>query len=196
MGKTYLKTVFNGRRLSFINFCPEMLFREAFRINSQKQVIYEIDKKTACDFNDKKALWCFDILVKPVQKDSIRLIMQQMLNQLFPVKARIEKRVIPVYVLHLKAGAANWKASGATESTFGFTGMGFDGTAIAMSVFVDYLTNELGLPVVDETGLKDKYDINTENVLRSKENILAAIEKLGLTVEKGEREMSMLVIYK
>ena len=197
MGRTYRKSIFENRRLSFINVCASMLYREAFNIQSHSQVEYVPDEKSICDFSDKSTLWCFDLVVKPESKDSLYIIMQQTLNKLLPVKGRLEKREKPVYVLKQIPGSAyTWKESQAGESTYSFSGEGFSGTAVTFNKFSNYVSNELGLPVIDETGLTGRYDIKTGNVLRSKDNILQALEKLGLTVEKTNREMDVLVVYK
>ena len=194
MNKSYWKTPLDGRRKTFFNVCITNLFREAYNV-SYKQVIYEMPEKAVCDFNDKNTLYCFDLIVKPSQKDSFFIIMRDLLNRLSPVKARLEKRKVPVYVLSREDSAADWKVSEAKETTYGFSGQGFKGTAIKLTPFVDYVSNELGLPVVDETGLTGQYDIVTENVLRTAEDVKAALKKIGLKVEKTEREMDVVVVY-
>jgi len=85
--------------------------------------------------------------------------------------------------------------SSAKDSSAGFSGKGFNGIAIHMLTFVNYLANELRMPVADDTGLTERYDIKTENVLRSKEEVLRAIDKIGLKVEQAERTMPVLIIY-
>lgn len=195
MSKSYWKTPFDGRRKTYINVCISSLFREAYNV-SYKQVIYEVPEKSVCDFKDKNMLYCFDLMVKPSQKDSFFIIMRDLLDRLSPIKTRLEKRKIPVYVLSREDGAADWQVSQTKETTYGFSGQGFKGTAIKLTPFVDYVSNELGLPVVDETGLTGQYDIVTENVLRTAEDVKAALKKIGLKVEKTEREMDVVVIYK
>jgi len=58
------------------------------------------------------------------------------------------------------------------------------------------LSNELSLPVVDETNLGGKFDIKTAIAMRTQENVIKSIEELGLKIEKHERKMRMLVLYK
>lgn len=50
--------------------------------------------------------------------------------------------------------------------------------------------------MIDETGLTGKYDISTENVMRTTEDMLAALKKMGLTVEKTNRQLDALIFYK
>ena len=194
MSKSYLHSSFEGRRRSYFNTCLPSILRDMYGV-SYNQVIYEVPEKTVCDYNNKQMLYCFDLLVRPEQKDSFNIIMRQLVDQLFPVKARLEKRSIPVYVLRRLPDAANWLESASNENTYSFSGRGFEGKGIFMKPFADYVSNELNLPVVDETGLTGKYDITTENTLRTKDDTLAALKKLGLTVEKTNREMDVVIIY-
>lgn len=195
MSKTYLKSNFEGRRRTYVNLCVTTIIADAYHV-SPKQIIYEVPEKEVCDWNNKSTLYCFDLLIRPEQKDSMQIILQHTLNQLSPVKARLEKRVIPVYVLKRLTGAGNWPESKSTESNFSFSGRGFNGEAISITPFAEYVANELKLPLVNETGLTGKYDITTENVLRSQKDVLIALQKIGLTVEKDSREMDVVVIYK
>ena len=115
-----------------------------------------------------------------------------------PVKARPEKRMIPVYVLKRITDAANsLPVSVAKESSYSFSGRGYNGVKVTLANFAsDYLSNELTLPVIDETGLNGFFDIKTQVNVRDIENIKQSIEKLGLKVEKTTREMNVIVYYK
>ena len=195
MRKTYTKTSMEGRRITYYNVCISNMYGDAYGL-SGNQVIYEVPEKSVCDWNNKSTLHCLDLLVEPAQKDSLQLILRQTLNKLAPIKARQEKRIMPVYVLLRLPGTAGWEPSAAAESQFSYSGRGFEGKAIAMAPFAGYVSNELELPVVDETGLTGRYDISTENVLRTGQDMMAALQKLGLKVEKQNREMEVIVIYR
>jgi uncharacterized protein (TIGR03435 family) len=204
MSKSWLKTAFEGRRRSYFNVCPVDIYRDAYKV-SPRQVLYEVPEKSINNWQDKSTLYCLDLLVAPEQKDSLLILLRQTLDKLVSFRTRLERRVIPVYVLSrlpdagtTPAGptAAALPVSTAPESSFGFSGRGFDGTGIPMKPFADYVSNELQLPVIDETGLKGRYDIHTENALRTEQDVLAALKKLGLTVTNTTREMDMLVIYR
>jgi thiol-disulfide isomerase/thioredoxin len=198
MSKTPNSGPYAYRRISFFNTCATSIYTQAFDINSPKQVFYEMDKKEACDYDNKKSLYCLDILVKPDQKDSLYQLLQQKLMTIMPLKARIEQRKMPVYVLKRKENTSlNFRVSEATKSSYNFSGNGYEGTAVLISEFTNkYLANELEMPVVDETGLTGKYDIKTVNELRTAENTIKAVEDLGLTIEKGERIVKAIIFYK
>jgi len=198
MGRHYLNAPYNGRRVSYINVCADVLYKEAFDITSSKQIIYEIDEKALCDFDNKSSLYCFDLLVKPEDKDSLNSIMQKKLITSLPIKARITEKLIPVYVLKVNPSQKlAFPLSTQNKSTVSFSGEGYDGTSVSLASFAkDYLSNDLDRPVVDETGLKEKYDIKTTVDLRTQEGVIQSVNRLGLILDKAERKMKVLVFYK
>lgn len=204
MGKLYWDNpAYGNRRASWFNVSIGLLYRAAYGIKSYgKQEFYE-GAVTEADVNshdskDKKSLYCIDILVPPGKEDSLYHILRQYLNDHLPVQARPEKKLIPVYVLKQNPGASvTLTPSSAANSSMGFSGRGYTGTKVLLKEFAaDYLSNELGLPVVDETGLAGYYDIKTDVEQRDYAGIIKSIEALGLVVEKAEREMPVIVYYK
>ena len=198
MGKVPNGGPFAFRRRSYFNITLITLYRDAYDVVSRKQMVYDFDQKKYADYNDEKQLYCFDLLVKPEEKDSLLSIMQRKLNESLPIKARTEMRNMPVYLLKQKQGSKlNIPISASSKLSYGFDGNGFDGTAVTLDKFSQiYLNNELDLPVINESGLSDRYDIKTTNDLRDKDNIFKAVDQLGLTLEKAERPVKMLILYK
>jgi uncharacterized protein (TIGR03435 family) len=198
MGRSPRQGPYALRRKSYYNINLTTLYKDAYDINSEKEVIYNFDKKQYDDYNDKSQLYCFDLLVKSADKDSLKAIMRKKLNESLPIKSRTEFRTMPVYVLKQKARATfNLPESKSDILDYNFSGNGFDGTGVKIDDFAHiYLNNELEMPVVNETGLIKRYDIKTTNDIRDKENILKAVDKLGLTLVKGERSVKVLVLYK
>ncbi|MDF2190485.1 DUF3738 domain-containing protein [Paraflavitalea sp. CAU 1676] len=195
MSKSYKKTAFEGRRLTFVNMCVPSIYQALYGLSYQ-QVIFEVPQKEVCSWEQKNRLaFCFDVLVKPEQTDSLKTIMLHLLTRLSPIKTKMEQREMPVYVLRRLPDATTWKESTNTTDSYSFSGRGFEGKGIQLKPFVDYIANELQLPVIDETGLTSRYDIVTSNVLRTVEEVRAALQKLGLTVEKTTRKMDALIIY-
>lgn len=105
---------------------------------------------------------------------------------------------MPVYVLKLNpAMRLNLSVSASEKLSYEFGGRGFKGTGVSTTDFAEvYLSNEFDLPVVDETGLKKRYDIHTVVDIRDLKNISKSITDLGFVLEKAERKMKVLVLYK
>jgi len=197
MGRRYANGVFGGRRVSYFNTGLVMLYKQAYNIISEKQVVYEGMAKKYNDYKNKDLLYCFDLLVPPAQKDSLLIIMQKKLQTEMPVKARIEMRDMDVYVLKVKETGKLIvpKAKQATLS-YEFSGNGFDGKAVTLNDFADqYLSNEFDLPVLNETGLEGRYDIKTNVDIRTQDGIRKSIDDIGLVITKASRKVRTLVLY-
>ena len=194
--KRYLdKGAYRKRRISFTNATILGLYSNAFGIVSQKQLVYELPEKEVSNYENKETLYSLDLLVKQEEKDSLMSILQKHLLLNLPVKARIEYRVIPVYALVNKSYKAIESAK--NELSYSFSGRGYDATGAKMADFAEsYLTNELALPVIDETGLDKRYDIKTNVEMRTKDGIMKSINDIGLVVVKKEKKMKILVFYK
>lgn len=187
--------IYSKRRISFTNVTILGLYREAFGMVSQKQLIYKAVEKEAADYENKESLYSLDLLVKPEEKDSLMIILQRYLLTNLPIKARIEYQEMPVYALVNKAFKTFESAK--SELSYSFSGRGYDGTGAKMADFAEnYLANELSLPVVDETGFDKRYDIKTNVEMRTKDGIIKSINDIGLDIVKKQKRMKVLVLYK
>ncbi|MFC3561515.1 DUF3738 domain-containing protein [Pedobacter jamesrossensis] len=189
------KSIYAKRRISFTNATMVGLYKDAYGIVSEKQLVYEIPEKEVSDYENKDTLYSLDLLVKPEEKDSLMVILQNHLQLNLPVKVRIEYRHMSVYALVNK----NFKPKESTkdELSYSFSGRGYDGQGAKIADFAEkYLANEFSLPVVDETGFDKRYDIKTNVEYRTKEGIMKSINDIGLDVVKKEKKMKVLVFYK
>lgn len=193
--KRYRDNMFKGRRISFTNASIIAMYKDAYTIVSEKQLVFEVPEKEISDYDNKATLYSVDLLVKPGQEDSLLLILQDKLRAMFPVKVRVEYREMPVYAL--VNNGFNQKESKVKELSYGFSGRGYDGQGATLANFAeDYLSNEFNLPVVDETGLTKQYDIKTNVSLRDREGILKSINDIGLNLIKKDKKMKVLIFYK
>ncbi len=201
MSRRYFTGPYQHRRLTWINVSIAALYKSAYAIKSyQAQELYEdgLTEKEVADYENKQNLYCVDLLVTPGQQKELFTALQQYLRQHLPIKARPATRIMDVYVLKQQPGSSYvWKPSTIAQSSMGFSGRGYDGSRVSLKDFAeDYLTNELGLPVVDATGLNGLYDIKTTVDQRNRAGILESIGRLGLIVEKQQREMPVIVYYR
>jgi uncharacterized protein (TIGR03435 family) len=197
MGRRLNTGVFGGRRITYYNVGAVSMLKEAYNITSSKQIVYEGSAKKYDNYEDKSLSYCLDLLVRPDQKDSLLIIMQNKLQQSLPMKARIELRDTDVYVLKLKDTAKiMMPRSKLTTLNYGFSGRGFVGQGVTLNEFANlYLSNEFDLPVIDESGLKGRYDIKTNVEMRTKAGILKSIDDLGFLLNKERRKVKIMILY-
>lgn len=186
---------FANRRISFTNITISTLFKTAYGIVSEKQLIYEIPEAEVSNFENKSTLYSVDLLVKIEEKDRLMEILQNNLKFLLPIKVRIEHHEMPVYSLVNKN--FNIANSIKSETKYSYSGNGFNGEAVELKQFAeDYLTNEFSMPVVDETGLFGKYDIKINVDMRTEKSLLKSLNDVGLSLIKKNKVMKVLVFYR
>ncbi len=115
---------------------------------------------------------CFDIVAKMPQgatMDQMPAMLQTLLAERFQLTTHKENRQRQGYALVVDKGgsklkeddpAANFMPAGRGTLMIGRSGVGRFKTVTTMAGLASYLTNRLGNPVVDETGLTAKYDID------------------------------------
>lgn len=108
----------------------------------------------------------FDIVAKPsgpADEDHLRLMLRTLLEQRFGLKTHSEHKEVPVYELTLAKGGPKFQES-TTEGPPLFSGHG--GILIAQRVtmkdLAEKISEPLGRPVIDATGLTGRYDIHID----------------------------------
>lgn len=184
---------FAKRRITIINLVPEVILREAYNISLPGEVIYQTREDS---IKSNKDSYCVDFIVSDSEKSSLKTLFQNELNKHLPVKAEIQKKIIPCYVLPPMEGKQILiPQSTKSANEFSFNGLEFSGEGILMKSFVDYLENELEYPVYDGTGLTKFYDINFKrNNIEPIKSTKESLEKIGLELVKDQKEMDVLII--
>jgi uncharacterized protein (TIGR03435 family) len=148
----------------------------------------------------------------PVPEAQLRLMLQTLLGDRFKLTLHREEKVLPVYALVVGKNGPKFKES-ETEGDSAFQ-PGKSGKLSASAVrttmpqLADLLSGPLRLPVIDQTGLKGRYDFNVdvaeymanESQMKEAKSDPAAIifavlqEQLGLKLESKKSPIQMLVI--
>ncbi|MFM9911697.1 MAG: TIGR03435 family protein [Chitinophagaceae bacterium] len=190
------KGIFKDRRLSLHNFLIDGLYRMAYNV-SFFRVVYEMDKKEF-DYENPKNKYCLDIIIPSADKNALYTYLQKKLPEYFDVKTRLEKRKITVHILKRNNEPLTFKPSSVVNDTYAASSNHFTGEGVGMKNIAEYMESFgiLGTPVLDETGINTRYDIHLEWEPEKKGSFREAFSKAGLVVEKVEREIEVLVIYK
>jgi uncharacterized protein (TIGR03435 family) len=169
----------------------------------------------------------FDILAKPdapgiPNAPQLRAMLQKLLAERFGLQFHREKKELSAYVLTVdKAGVKMTKAEGARSSLPGIGGRGPGAITVrnaTMADFAQFLQSRvLERPVVDQTGLTERYDFILEwkpdvppsaasgeagaptlpAGLEDRPDLLTAIRlQLGIKIESGKTQVETLVIDK
>ena len=182
---------FQDRRLTFINVLPDMVFQRAYDVSSVR--IKNERPKELTAFEPENIL-CFDIIVPEAQKAGLNKMMLAEAEKRFPIHAELIKRNVPVYILTQDKTQKSFTPS-RRKQLFSSGGGGIEAAGAPMNVLRDYVENTLNRPVLDETGLTDKYDFNLEVRQEDlKQSMAESLKKLGLTLVEATRDIDFLVL--
>jgi uncharacterized protein (TIGR03435 family) len=169
----------------------------------------------------------YDILAKPDTQgipnaDQVRSMVQKLLAERFGLEFHREKKELSAYVITVdKAGLKIAKVEGNRGNLPGFGGRGpgaMGARNTTMAEFADFLQARiLERPVVDQTGLTDRYDFTLEwrpddaqlaaaagpnppalpqNIEDRPDLLTAMRQQLGLKIESSKANVEVLVIDK
>jgi uncharacterized protein (TIGR03435 family) len=147
---------------------------------------------------------CFDIVAKAqlgTPEREIRAMMQTLLADRFKLAFHRETRQLPVLKLVVGKNGPRLQAAAADGERPGTSSAGGDVSAkhVFMSSFATWLSREMHRPVLDETGLKGRFDFTfkyaTSGTDDGRPPLSSALqEQLGLRLEGGRGAIETLVI--
>lgn len=190
------KGVFANRRISLHNVTIDNLFRAAYQ-KSYFRTINLLDSADY-DYENPKNLYCLDVIVPNNNGIDLYLDMQKKLPQHFQASARLEKRKTEVYVLKRTSDTVKFTPSTESNDYYSSNSNHFTGKGVRISSIAQFI-EDFGItrtPVLDETGVEGRFDIHMEFEPEKKGSFREALRKIGLSLEKVEREIEVLVIFK
>lgn len=153
----------------------------------------------------------YDIIAKPppgAGRNDVRLMLQSLLKERFQLKAHFEKKEVQAYWLVIAKKGAKLKqsdeSSGEPEATIlgGPNGqeIRLQVSRMPMARLCNYLSNQLMLPVIDQTALNGLYDIDLrfapeDRIDSTAPTLFTALqEQLGLRLDAKKLAVDVLVI--
>jgi len=119
---------------------------------------FDIDAKM-----DRDAAVAYQKLSSERRELQLQLILQSLLTERFNLKAHHEAKDLPIYVLVVAKGGSRLKESTVSETRMMVSPHGrITSEALPVSSLVFSLSDIVGRPVVDQTELAGKYDINLQ----------------------------------
>jgi len=133
----------------------------------------------------------------PQDKNTLPAL-QLALSSVLGVTVTREEREVEAYVLAQLPGQSHKLQIPGPESTSGGRSQdNVSGTNLDLKNLLLFLDNSTGIPVVDETGLKEKYTYDLKAVEKDYERLRKAVrEQLGLDLRKERRTLSVMVVRK
>ncbi len=186
---------FAGRRLTMINLTLQDMYRIAYGDFAYGRVI----DQTANVEKNKEERFCFDLITQ-TPEELLPTLRSELLKR-FELQAKIEQYPKSVYVLKVEDAAKVAKITVSKIEGKGDYGGGsgtFSGDGVVFADLAGYLESFsiVNLPVVDETKYNTKFNIQLVYQPENPASLTKALAELGLKLEKADRKIDMLVLYK
>ncbi len=141
----------------------------------------------------------YDIRAEGTPQDKNTLpALQLALSSVLGVTVTREEREVDVYVLAQILGQSHrLQKPGPESASAGWNQESVSGTNSALSVLLSFLDQSTGVPVIDETGLKDNYTFDLGAAQKDYESLRGAIrDQLGLDLRKERRKLLVVIVRK
>jgi thiol-disulfide isomerase/thioredoxin len=184
-----------GRRVFVTNLAARALFEIAFQFPPRVRTIVEVKDLSKFEWSKQNAI-CFDIIVPEELGEQRFDIMKEHLTRYYGYNAEVEERIMPVKVLQRIEGMeiSISQSLPNSESYVGYTKQELSMKGAPIKELAVFLEDQIHIPVVDETRLKDLYDLHILWYNEKPEQIHEELRKLGLELIDAERKIEVLVI--
>lgn len=156
---------------------------------------YGVNDSRVVQEPERKGFYDVDVTVPPGQGDKLSPAFQLALGAALGLTLKRQTRTIEVFALS-KTARVKIKAAAGKNGKRGYSTALGRITAAGMSVadLASSLEDWLGKPVIDETGLKGRYDFELTWDHKKEGDLQAALEaQLGLRAAKAKRPVELLV---
>jgi thiol-disulfide isomerase/thioredoxin len=188
-----LSTSFKQGRISFINMLPSTIYETLYDYPHVVRSIWETSK-TRGEWKEEN-LYCLEMIAPNQTKQQAKQTLINYLQASIPLKAKVEAREKQVKILKSVAKTNLLATAKADETSYTMQKGGFEMKNTVLAPFVTYLEEQLNIPIIDETGLLEKYNLKVKWYTENPQQIFEELKKLGLTLEDGKRTINMLVFY-
>ncbi|AMJ66616.1 redoxin domain-containing protein [Hymenobacter sp. PAMC 26628] len=185
-------SAFHKRRLTAINLPLAMLYRMAYGDLSYYRTL---DLRPKAAAGAPEPTYCLDIIVARGQEATLLPTLRRELAARFDLRATLEPRSKPVYLLKVvdahKLLPARGPGGGGTAG-----GGHYDAPNAPLAAVADYLEGfgVVKLPVLDATGSAARYNVRFEYQPEKPGDLARALAAAGLALEAAERPVAVLVL--
>ena len=187
----------NQKGVEMYNTSIPGMFMNLLKISSPSRVVYR-DGLSKDDFSYEKNENMYNMTMEASEnyRGQWRKIGADFLNDYFDVNARMTTEDMDCYILEKTENIIEESTSETSE--FSFMGPIFKAKKIKIGRLVEYIENFTAIPVTDQTGLEDFYDIELNWQAEDPKTIHRELAKYGLKLKRSSRKLPIKVmeIYK
>ena len=187
-------SAFHNRRLTAINVSLPDLYRLAYSGLPHGRTL---DLRPDGPTGTKSPPYCLDIIVPKGQEASLLPTLRKELTARFDLRATLEPRTKQVYLLRVADARKLPPAAGSQKPSSVAASAGtYQGANVTLAEVADYLEGFglVELPVLLAASTTARYNLEFSYQPEKPGDLLRVLADLGLTLEKAERPVEMLVL--
>jgi uncharacterized protein (TIGR03435 family) len=193
-GSSSMYTRFQNGRITFINSSASIIYEALYGFQPLIRSFWETDKKKYKWAEEN--LYCLEIIAPNKTEKEVKDILINYLQSNISLKARVEEKEKKVKVLRRIGKDVQLVIADANEAADFSSGRnGCDYKNVPFNKIADYIEGRLSVPVIDETGLTEKYNLKLIWENEDKNKIYSELKKLGLELVDDDRKIKILVFY-
>jgi peroxiredoxin len=147
----------------------------------------------------EEGLYCYDLIVPPAMANRLYMkeMMKQDLKNYFGYDVKVEKRIMPYWrliatpdaekILKTKGGKPIWEGDGLTK-------LGFTNQPVSNLIKALWARHQSEPPFIDETSITTNLDLTLAGFLKDVPDLKILLQKNGLDLVEGRKEMNVIVI--
>jgi uncharacterized protein (TIGR03435 family) len=193
-GASNMSTSFLNGRMIFYNVLPSNMYEKLYDYPVSTRSYWEADKKKYKWTEEN--LYCLEIIAPNKTEKEAKEALISYLNANIALKCRIEEKEKKVKIL--KKTGENIQLIIANENevpSFSSNMNGCNYKNVPFKTIADYIEWRLNIPIIDETGLTEKYNLKLIWENENTNKIYEELKKLGLELIDDKRTIKMLVFY-
>lgn len=186
-------SAFHNRRLSLLNLPLTMIYRLAY---GNLSFYRTLDARPPAAGGLPETLYCLDLLVAKGQEATLLPTLRQELAARFDLRATLETRTKPVYLLKIHDARKLPPATGPADGGIAAGGGRYEAPNAPLAALADYLESfgVVKRPVLDATQSSTRYAIQLEYQPEKSGDLQRALAAVGLTLEPAEQAIDILVL--
>jgi thiol-disulfide isomerase/thioredoxin len=156
--------------------------------NTDSLLFHKLDYS---DTSSAAELYSYDLISAPGEINKLLKYMQSDLDKVFHISLANEKRILPCYVVtlagsesvHSRGGEAIWDTKSKVKYIQNYP----------VNQILTELNKQCKIPLIDETGSQRNMDIELPANLEDGEELIKALMKSGLKVQKTFRDLDVII---
>lgn len=142
--------------------------------------------------------YCYSASYRASVPPDLSIMLKSTLEQYFGYKGKVIRQSMPYYSVKIASSYVDTIRTKGLKTSRKRTHASLNYTNVSLNeviAILDYY-NSSRIPLINESGVDDKIDVNINAILTVEEDFIKALGEIGIIVEKKNKMMEVLLLYK